>query len=77
MFRLLLFSFILPFLTEPAWSELPTEAQPTEVERLIKQLGSDSFSERETASKALEAIGEPALEALKKAATESDGFDEP
>jgi len=42
-----------------------------EIERLIEQLGSDQFGEREAASKALEAIGEPALDALRKAATGS------
>jgi WD40 repeat protein len=41
---------------------------PAEIERLIKQLGSDDFNEREAASKALEAIGEPALSALRKTA---------
>jgi WD40 repeat protein len=41
------------------------------IDRLIKQLGSDDFDAREAASKALEAIGEPALEALRKAASES------
>ena len=45
---------------------------PAEIDRLIKQLGSDDFDEREAASKALEAIGEPVLEALRKAATGSD-----
>lgn len=44
----------------------------TEVERLIKQLGSEAFDERETASKRLEEIGEPALDALDKAATSAD-----
>lgn len=37
-----------------------------DVERLVKQLGSEKFSEREAAAKALEAIGEPALEVLGK-----------
>src|SRR5262249_36546856 len=38
---------------------------------LIQQLGSPKFSEREVASKALEAIGAPALELLEKAATKN------
>src|SRR5438876_1130428 len=42
------------------------------VERLIGQLGSDDFAEREAASKKLEAIGEPALDALARATTSSD-----
>src|SRR5262245_6531410 len=41
---------------------------PADIERLIKQLGSDDFNEREAASKALETVGDPALEALRKAA---------
>ncbi len=44
----------------------------TEVERLIKQLGSDEFDERETATKRLQEIGDPALDALDKAATSAD-----
>jgi WD40 repeat protein len=44
----------------------------TEVERLIKQLGSDEFVERETATKRLQEIGDPALGALDKAATSAD-----
>ena len=44
----------------------------TEVERLIKQLGSDKFKEREAAMKRLLEIGEPALDALYKAQTSAD-----
>ena len=61
------------------WSEDKKQetapAKPTsaaEIDRLIKQLGSDAFNEREKASKALEDIGEPALEALRKAANKRD-----
>jgi hypothetical protein len=43
---------ILLVLAMPAWSD----AQPAEVRRLIKQLGSDSYAEREAASRALEAL---------------------
>jgi hypothetical protein len=39
---------------------------------LIKQLGDDEFAMREAAGKALEAIGEPALGALRKAAASRD-----
>src|SRR5262245_24348539 len=42
------------------------------IERLVQQLGSDHFNERETASQRLEAIGAPALQALQKAATNDD-----
>src|SRR5262249_48820037 len=45
---------------------------PAEIDRLIKQLGSDEFSERDAASKALDAIGEPAREALLKASRSDD-----
>jgi WD40 repeat protein len=41
------------------------------VDRLVRQLGSPRFEEREEASKALERLGEPALPALRKAASES------
>ncbi len=43
----------------------------SEIERLIRQLGSDSFTEREAASRRLEAIGEPAWNAVRKAAQAS------
>jgi WD40 repeat protein len=46
-------------------------SSPAEVDRLINQLGSEDFAEREAAGKALEAAGEPAVKALQKAATES------
>jgi len=44
-------------------------ADTPEIERLIQQLGSPKFMEREAASKGLEVAGEPALDALEKAAT--------
>ncbi len=47
------------------------EADAAEIERLIQQLGSPKFEEREDAAKRLEAIGEPALETLEKAAEQS------
>jgi uncharacterized protein (TIGR03067 family) len=39
-----------------------------DIERLIQQLGSKRFREREAATKALDKVGEPALEPLRKAA---------
>src|SRR5207249_717226 len=42
-----------------------------EIERLVKQLGSDKFKVRDAATKRLKDIGEPALATLRKAATES------
>jgi hypothetical protein len=42
-----------------------------DIERLIKQLGSDGFKEREAATRALRQVGKLALKALGEAATES------
>jgi hypothetical protein len=41
------------------------------INRLIDQLGSEVYAEREAASKALKRLGEPALEPLQKAIQES------
>jgi HEAT repeat protein len=46
--------------------------QPAEIERLIRQLGSSQFAEREAASARLKVIGEPAANALRKAADGAD-----
>jgi WD40 repeat protein len=46
-------------------------ADAAEIERLIKQLGSDRFREREAASRRLNAIGEPAWDALGEAVATS------
>jgi hypothetical protein len=43
-----------------------------EVARLIAQLGSERFAEREGATRQLEAAGESALGALRKALTSDD-----
>jgi hypothetical protein len=42
------------------------------IDKLIEQLGSGSFQEREAATKALDALGAPALEKLKKASQSDD-----
>jgi hypothetical protein len=42
------------------------------IARLIEQLGSDTFAEREKATRALDEVGEPALEALQKATRSSE-----
>jgi len=42
-------------------------ATAQQIARLVKQLGDDAFAMREAASEELEAIGEPALDALRKA----------
>jgi Domain of Unknown Function (DUF1080) len=50
-----------------------TDAAPTDeaIQRLILQLGSDDFKEREAATEALKKIGEPALKALRAIGTTS------
>src|SRR5262249_5517618 len=50
----------------------PPQPWLPEVERLIRQLGSEDFARREAASKRLQAIGEPALPALRKAMGSED-----
>src|SRR5690348_15156304 len=56
----------------PALTAGPETPTPAAIQRLITQLGSDEFTEREAASRRLEAIGEPALPALHKAAASQD-----
>jgi hypothetical protein len=51
---------------------LLAETETTKINRLIRELGSDSYPERIAASAALEAIGEPALEGLIKAQQHPD-----
>ena len=63
--RFLLITLSLFLLALPAQAQ--PKASPAEIERLIRQLGSDSFAEREAASKALQDIGQPALGPLRKA----------
>jgi hypothetical protein len=48
------------------------EPDPAAIAKLVKQLGSSNFSEREKATKDLEAIGFPALDALRTAAKNKD-----
>src|SRR5207249_3578492 len=45
---------------------------PRTLARLVEDLGSDDFDVRQAASKKLVAIGEPALEALRKALKHAD-----
>jgi len=62
--------------------EAPGEEQPVKprektgldakIEKLVKQLGSDEYKEREAATEELKKIGEPALPALKEALKSSD-----
>jgi hypothetical protein len=57
-------------------SSLPAPAGETsraeKINKLIEQMGSGAFAERERATKELDTIGVPALEALRKAATSED-----
>src|SRR5262245_65280283 len=47
------------------------EAGAQRIARLIEQLGDDAFAKREAATKELEAVGVPALAALRNAAASS------
>jgi hypothetical protein len=58
---------ILPLAPGPS-SVMAGLPDPAEIERLIRQLGSETFPQREAATADLDRIGEPALEALRKAA---------
>src|SRR5262249_48277737 len=48
------------------------ETEAEKIARLVKQLGDHAFAKREAASKELDAIGEPAVAALHKAASSDD-----
>jgi uncharacterized protein (TIGR03067 family) len=48
------------------------DAQRDQIAVLIRQLGHKEFAKREAASKELDDIGEPALDALRKAVTDDD-----
>lgn len=52
-------------------TDLPRTGQ-TEIQRLIRQLGSENFQKREAASRDLAAIGQPAGSALRSAMDSSD-----
>jgi hypothetical protein len=57
-------------------ASLPSPAEEVaskeKIDRLIEQMGSSAFAERQKAMQALDAIGGPALEVLKKAAQGGD-----
>ena len=57
-------------LARPAVALPPPSA--AQIERLIRQLGADRYADREAASKALAALGKPALPALKTACAAKD-----
>src|SRR5262245_37467284 len=54
------------------FSHSDDEGGPERVTALIKQLGDGDFARREAATRALDALGEPALAALRAAAAGSD-----
>lgn len=55
-----------------AAAPVPGTSDDTDIARLVLQLGSDTFKEREAATSALEKAGKRALKALRTAATDSD-----
>ena len=57
---------------EPVRSNSGEDAQRQRIVGLIRQLGDKEFAKREAASKELDAIGELALDELRKAATNDD-----
>ena len=48
------------------------KADTKKIDKLVEQLGSETFAERKKASEVLDTIGEPALEALRKATRSED-----
>src|SRR5437764_4059492 len=64
-------ALLLVALCPPLVQALPPLAQP-ETDRLIRQLGSDRYAEREAASRRLEEMGWHAREVLLKAAADKD-----
>jgi WD40 repeat protein len=59
-------------LAAPVPAPAQPQATPAQIEKLIRQLGSDSFIEREHASRKLEEIGDAALAALRRTLSNSD-----
>lgn len=66
--KALLVATMLAALGLTAHSNQPAGDQAALIKKLIEQLGSPKFVERDAAMKQLEHIGEPALDALRKAA---------
>src|SRR4051794_39555173 len=54
----------------PTGAAEPVDAK--KIEKLIEKLGGDDFGEREKATAELDAIGAPAIDALRKATTSTD-----
>jgi hypothetical protein len=66
--RLCVVGIVLLAVPGAVLGDQPAEPLSDRVARLIKQLGHDRFAKREAASKELDVIGEPALDALRMAA---------
>ncbi len=64
--------FAFLWLALPFFPTAAAEPDDKEIERLVKQLGSDKFKEREAATTHLKEIGEPALADLRKALASDD-----
>ncbi len=62
----------LGIVTAPTGAVAPPAAKADDIAKLVQQLGSDDFEEREAAQKRLEAIGAPALDILRKTAASTD-----
>jgi hypothetical protein len=62
----------LVLLLGQATAEEPAGPKAQEIERLVKQLGSEKFQEREAAGRRLVQIGEAALPALRRAGVSGD-----
>jgi RNA polymerase sigma factor (sigma-70 family) len=59
--------------TASSTSPVPPDGTAAKIAMLIEQLGSDTADDREKAAKELEAVGGPALDALRKAAGDGQG----
>jgi WD40 repeat protein len=58
-----------------AQAKQPAKVSAEEISRLVDQLGDNAFAKRDQARRKLEAIGEPAIAALQKAAESADDFE--
>src|SRR5262245_8638210 len=70
--RTYVFGIMLLIVSGGLLGEQPAESMADRIARLVKQLGHDEFAKRNEASKELDAIGEPALPALRKAAADGE-----
>ena len=59
-------------LLAPTLSLALAQPEPVSIDRLVEQLGSVHFAEREAASRALNTLGEPALAVLRRARSSPD-----